>query len=301
MKQLIWTERWRPKTYEEVLGLNPTEMYEMEKNLPHLLFVGPAGIGKTTTMKIIANRIGSDVLLINASDERKLEVIREKIKSFAMTRKSGNEEGKVKIVMLDEFDGMLGLSQQALRSIMEKYATNCRFLLSANFENKIIDPIKSRCVRVTFDTVKEEDVLNRLKFICEKESLKLSNDLLKVIIQRMRGDIRKCINKLQELSNLKRTITSADIKKEEMFVEQIFARLKNKKIVEARQILLDNNVDYSILTLDCYYWAWNSDLEGNKKIKVIQHIADCSKYMNVVISKELLFLDFMIKIASVLQ
>ncbi len=300
MQNLIWTEKYRPTKYEDVKGIIPEEIYKLEKNLPHILLEGPAGIGKTTLMKIIAQRIGSDVLLLNSSDERKIETVRDKIKMFAMT-KSTKGENKLKLVLLDEFDGMLPLAQQALRNIMETYSSNCRFILTCNYGARVIEPIKSRCIRITFDKITNEMILNRLKYICNCEKLQISDEILLLIIDKMNGDIRKCINKLQELSSLQRTITKNDIKKEELLLDDLFNLLKQKKFTEARKFLLDNNVDYDSLVLGLHQWIYKSDLTSQQKIQSILNLCEVAKYLNVVISKELLFAEFLIKEISILK
>jgi len=298
MKDKILVEKYRPKNLNEFVSL-PEGMENMiNENISHLLLTGSPGTGKTSLALIIIKKLQAEHLILNGSDERGIETIRQKVKTFAMTKSVNNN---IKIIFLDEADHLTKDAQTSLRNIFETYSSNCRFILSGNYSNRFIPALKSRCIEIVFKQPNKEKLNERLDEICKEEDIHISGDLTRKLIDKFYPDIRKMINTLQELSNLKRTITSVDIKKEEMFVEQIFARLKQKKIVEARQILLDNNVDYSALTLDCYYWVWQSDLNGNKKIKLIQILCNADKYMNVVISKELLFLSTMIDMIKVLS
>ncbi|MEC9332583.1 MAG: replication factor C small subunit, partial [Candidatus Thermoplasmatota archaeon] len=172
----IWIEKYRPSNLSEVVGQNPVtsrlKNYVKERSMPHLLFAGPAGTGKTTSALALAQELFGELWKhnlheLNASDERGIDVVRGKIKEFARTAPLG-EDG-FKIIFLDEADALTGAAQAALRRTMEKYARTCRFVMSCNYSSKIIEPIQSRCAVFRFRPIKAEDVERYLKFVSVKE------------------------------------------------------------------------------------------------------------------------------------
>jgi replication factor C small subunit len=205
MSAELWTEKYRPKTLNEVV--NHTEIvsrlkrFVEEKNLPHLLFVGPAGVGKTTMVLALAQDLYgpeymTHILELNASDERGINVIREKVKTFARTApiQSGVS---FKILIMDEADSLTVAAQHALRRTMERYTKTCRFCLIGNYSESIIEPIQSRCAVFRFAHLSERDVKERIKHIAECEHVKLLDTGLNALLEASSGDLRKGINILQ--------------------------------------------------------------------------------------------------------
>jgi len=201
---LPWTEKYRPKKLEEVVGhkeiINTLKAFVKQKNLPNLLFAGPAGIGKTSAVLALANELfgedyGSSLLELNASDTRGIDVVRGKIKDFA--RQVALSNVPFKIIFLDEADALTPEAQHALRRTMELYANLTRFCLSCNYSSKIIEPIQSRCSVFRFTYLPNEAIEEMIKHIAEKENLKLDKKAVEALIYISDGDMRKAINALQ--------------------------------------------------------------------------------------------------------
>jgi len=240
MKDMILVEKYRPQKFEEIVGLSPTLIQIIKEELPNLLLLGKPGVGKTTLGKVIIKELGleRDSLVLNASDERGIDTIREKVKNFAMTKSNNN---KIKLVLLDEADYLTIEAQTTLRNMMETYSSNCRFILTANYKNKIIEPLQSRCIKVDFTNIKKEDILHRLKDICIAEGIVVDENTLKEVIELNYPDIRSMIQLIQKYkSNLNVEIVR---KENSSIVSQILLALKNSKFIMARQIYLDNNLN----------------------------------------------------------
>lgn len=214
MIEEIWTEKYRPKRLKDVIGQdNITKRLSAfieSKNLPHCLFAGPAGCGKTSTALCIAyelygDKIKGKFLELNASDARGIDVIREQVKEFAR-QPSVDIGGMFRIVYLDEADALTKDAQHALRRTMENYSHICRFILAVNYSGKIIPPIQSRTAVFRFSSLKESDMLEYLKRIAGNEKLKIDDAALKAVIKVSEGDMRKAVNILQAAS-MSKTIT----------------------------------------------------------------------------------------------
>ena len=186
------------------------QSYVEAKNLPHLMFAGPAGTGKTTCAIAMSRELYGDMWKsnfneLNASDERGIDVVRGKIKEFARTAPLGGAE--FKIIFLDEADALTGDAQAALRRTMERYSKTCRFVLSCNYSSKIIDPIQSRCAVFRFRPLRTEDIRVNLQKIAEIELLEIDDDALDALVHVSQGDMRKAVNSLQVAASLGERIT----------------------------------------------------------------------------------------------
>ena len=211
---VVWAEKYRPEKLNEVINqqhaIERIKAFVKQKNIPHMLFAGPAGVGKTTTALVIARELygkqwRGNVLELNASNERGIDVIRNKVKDFART-KTMSDVG-YRLIILDEADALTTEAQQALRRTMETYASVSRFILICNWSSKIIEPIQSRCAVFRFRTLSGKDQLLFLDRMVKSEKVKIDKKAKDAIIYLAEGDLRKVANLLQASAALKKKIT----------------------------------------------------------------------------------------------
>ncbi|TID28546.1 hypothetical protein CANINC_002419 [Pichia inconspicua] len=254
MSEQPWIEKYRPKELKEVSSQDATtrilEKSLQSANLPHMLFYGPPGTGKTSTILALANELfgprlmKSRVLELNASDERGISIVRDKIKKFAkMSVSNANEEDlanypcpSFKLIILDEADSMTSDAQSALRRIMETYSKITRFCLICNYVTKIIDPLTSRCSKFRFRSLNVEIGLNRLKFIAENENVKINDEVLIKILKISNGDLRKSVNLLQSVSSLGDEVDNKSI-------DELFGYPSDEIIKSLLKLLQDGEID----------------------------------------------------------
>jgi replication factor C small subunit len=254
----VWIEKYRPAKLSKVIGqdeiINRLRAYVKTESMPHLLFAGPAGTGKTTCAIALAKELFNgfwkeNFIELNASDERGIHVVRTKIKDFARTAPLG--KAPFKIIFLDEADALTPDAQAALRRTMERFTKTCRFILSVNYSSKIIEPIQSRCVVFRFRPIRAEHVREYLKYIATEEKLRLTEEGLEAIVYIASGDMRKAISALQVASTVSKKIDSTSIYKvtstarpEE--VKRLLELALRGNFLKARELLDDLLIEYGL-------------------------------------------------------
>jgi len=287
----LWVERYRPSGLEGYVGnehiIEKVKIYIENNDVPHLLLHGDAGTGKTTLAKIIVNAIDCDYLYINASDERGIDTLREKIRGFA----ASVGFRKWKVVILDESDFLTPAALAALRNLMETFSKNTRFILTCNYPEKIIDPIQSRCQTFEIIPPSKKDVAKRLNEILVTEGVQFEMPDLAIIVNSGYPDIRRVINAAQRQVINGRLVIDKQSSIESTYAEKIVDILKSgadtkSKFTQIRQILADSKVrDYTKLYSTLYERV--DEYAGNKVGTTIVNIAEAQYKDSLVVDKEI--------------
>ena len=301
MSHSLWVEKYRPKDLSTYIGnehlKSKVSVYLESEDVPHLLLYGKAGTGKTTLAKIITNNIDCDYMYINASDENKVDDVRNKIKTFA----SSVGFKSLKVIILDECDYLTPNAQAALRNLMETFSKHCRFILTCNYVERIIDPIQSRCQPYKIVPPSRKEVALQLKNIFETEDVNFKLDDLALIVNAGYPDIRRVINSAQrqvvddELKVDINSVIQSDYK-----IQLLDMLSSGSKFNDIRKLIADNSVsDYAELYRLLYDEV---DTYSNGKVaECILAIAE-GEFQDVnVVDKEICFMSTLIKIMRIIK
>ena len=286
----IWTEKYRPNKFDQVVGqdeiIKRVHSLTNAMNIPHLLFAGPAGVGKSTLALVVVKELFGDswkdnYLELNASDERGIDVIREKVKDFARTK--ALSKVPFKVIFLDEADALTNEAQNALRRTMENYTVNCRFILSCNYSSKIMDPIQSRCAVFRFRLLEKKDISKMVERIIQREKLKIEDKAIEKLFEFGEGDGRRVINLLQTTASISDTITPdlietivpnakpGDIKVIlEYALSGDFVSSKDKLL----EVMLRESISGSDIIKAIQKEIWNLTIEPELKVKLTERTGE---------------------------
>jgi len=296
----LWVEKYRPQNLDTYIGndfiKDKVKVYLESGDVPHLLLHGQAGTGKTTLAKLIVNNIDCDFLYVNASDENSVDAVRDKIKNFAST--AGFRP--FKIIILDEADFLTPNAQAALRNIMETFSKHCRFILTCNFVERIIDPIQSRCQTFQVVPPDRKQVAQHLCSVLDQESVLYKLEDVAILVNAGYPDIRRVINAGQRQSISGKLVIDKQSEVLNDYKVKLLEILKSNKdkktsFTEIRQLLADSKVkDYS----DAFRLLYDNldDFAGGNKAVSILTLAEGQFQDAQVVDKEINFMAMMIKL-----
>ena len=251
-KNMVFTEKYRPKL-DEFIGneiRNKIQKYlEKREEIPNFIFESKyPGTGKTSLSKAIIKELDCDALILNSSDERTLDVVRDKIKQFAITK---SFRGK-KCVFLDEADGMLAATQDALRTIMENYSGNVFFILTVNNINKLIEPIRSRCIEINFSYPDKGEIIQYMEFIVKSEEILYEEKAINIMVDKFYPSIKNMVLFLQDLKTTGKSLKEENIKPNEYLFEQMYEALQEKNWPVIKEAILATDINPR--ELNSFFW-----------------------------------------------
>jgi len=303
----LWVEKYRPKALNDFVITDKNKIiidsFIKDKEIPNLLFLGTPGLGKTTLAKIIVNNIlECQYLYINASDENGIDTIRSKVNNFAQTL---SLDGKVKVIILDETDGLSIDAQRALRNTMEEFAKITRFILTANYRYRVIPALISRCQSIDL-TPPFEGVVKRCASILKNEKVEILSEQKTKLLEFIKSnypDLRKCINELQKYSSSGKLIFADDCNDEALFSEMYRTINTGKNINDLRKLLIDNetkfNNDYVSLLRHFFNYVYRTEQNDDIKRKYLLTISEYLYRSGFVIDQEINCFSCLISLSDI--
>lgn len=281
IQNILWQEKYRPNTVKNVISGSREKVMSYLKNpsnLPNFLFCSATpGTGKTSMSKAMIADLGCDYLILNASDDRGIETIREKVKDFAKTQSSN---GIRKCVFLDEADNLTPTAQPALRNLMETYSANVFFILTCNYESKIIEPLVNRCVRIEFNRPEQREIEEYLVNICKLENLEFSPEGLVKLININYPSIRAMVNTLQDLKNQNKSVTPENVSFKDEIFKRLWLEVKELKFTQVWEYVKSGAVEVEQFNKWLFYEIGKDDsLDLVKKMKILRVLAENERTM----------------------
>lgn len=259
MEHLLWTEAYRPKTIADCILperlKKPFQEYVNQKNIPNLLLAGGAGVGKTTVAKAMCEEVGCDYMIINGSDENGVDIVRDKIKTYAS---SMSLSGGRKVIIIDEADYLSPNAQAAFRNAIETFSSNCSFVFTCNFKNKLIEPLHSRCAVIDFSLKNNEKAtmaasfFKRIQHILRSEKVTFDDKVVAEIVKKHFPDFRRVINELQRYSKLGSIDSGILAQIGDLSISEVVKYLKEKDFGSIRKWVASTDIDPSELYRKLY-------------------------------------------------
>jgi len=302
LRDKVFTEKYRPVKWEYFISPEKEKLKKMLENpfsMQHLLLVSSTpGTGKTSLAKLIFNLLQPEYLIINSSNDRKIEVIRDKIVAFASTKSTNSSVPK--FVLLDELDGTTKLVQEALRNVMETYANNCKFIITANNINKIHEAIVSRCISINFTQPDKNSIKGLLIHICNEESLKYDAAGIDKLVDIHYPSIRNMINYLQDLKIGSKDVRIENIKLISDVFDTLWNQIKQAEFGTIKEYIIANNVD--VRQLNKHIWTRLLDEQlTSKTANLILQLAENEYRFAVGSDQQVVFISGLIKIITILK
>ncbi|MFB6254551.1 MAG: replication factor C small subunit [Halobacteriaceae archaeon] len=288
-REEIWIEKYRPETLDDIAGhehiVERLKSYVEKDELPHLLFAGEAGTGKTSAAMAIARELYGDewqenFLELNASDERGIDVVRERIKDFARSSFGGFA---YRIIFLDEADSLTSDAQSALRRTMEQFSNNVRFILSCNYSSQIIDPIQSRCAVFRFSPLADDVIEEYIQMIADEEDITITDDGIDALVYAANGDMRQAINGLQAAA-----VTGEEVNEETVYnitstarpeeIEEMITAARNGDFTRSRTVLTSLLTEKGLAGGDIidqlHRSVWDIDIDDETAVRLLDRIGE---------------------------
>ncbi len=291
----IWTEKYRPQTLDEVVGqrhvVDRLKSWIKSRNLPNMLFAGPAGVGKTTIALCVAkdlfgNHWRENFQETNASDDRGINVVRGRIKDFAKTKPIGSD---FKIIFLDESDALTPEAQQALRRTIERYSNVCRFILSCNYSSRLIEPIQSRMAVFRFKNLGREEITKYVKRVSDGEKLVIADGGIEAVYDTCEGDLRRATNIMQSASAIGKISpeniydVSSQVKPKE--IQEMVSNAMNGKFIESRKILYNLLFEQGLSSEDIiksiHREVYDMEIPEEIKMRIIERLGEYEYRLNM--------------------